>query len=83
VATKLTQSPTFLKPGKFRQPPFLHWSLERLTAIRSRQLVDAADGDWQAKDVRYAHEGGVPKWLSGLALLSYAGVVLLVIAIVG
>ena len=26
VATKLTQSPWFLKPGKLRQPPFLHWS---------------------------------------------------------
>ena len=28
VATKLTQPPWFLKPGKLRQPPFLHWSLE-------------------------------------------------------
>ena len=27
VATKLTQSPWFLNPGKFFQPPFLHWSL--------------------------------------------------------
>ena len=27
AATKLTQSPWFLNPGKFFQPPFLHWSL--------------------------------------------------------
>jgi len=28
VATKLTQSPWFLKPGKVRQPPFVHCPLE-------------------------------------------------------
>jgi hypothetical protein len=51
-----------------------------------RSLVDAAGGDWQARDVRYAHEGGAPRWLSAVGLLSYAGIViglvLLVIALV-
>jgi hypothetical protein len=60
--------------------------VERITAIRSRQLVDAVGGNWQAKDVRYASEGGPPKWLSAIALASYAGVLLgiglLVVALV-
>jgi hypothetical protein len=49
--------------------------LERVTTIRSAQLVNAAGGDWDSKDVRYSHEGGAPKWLSAIALLSYLGIV--------
>lgn len=60
--------------------------VERVATIRSAQLVNAAGGDWQAREVRYAHEGGAPRWLSGLGLLSYfgiiGGVVLIVVAAV-
>jgi hypothetical protein len=44
--------------------------------------VDAAGGDWASKDVRYAREGGPPKWLSAVALLAYAGIVAGVVVIV-
>lgn len=56
--------------------------VERVTTIRSRILVDAAGGDWQSGDVRYAHEGGAPKWLSVVGLLSYAGVIVGIVLIV-
>jgi hypothetical protein len=49
--------------------------VERAVAIRSAKLVDAAGGNWAAKDVRYAPEGGPPRWLSALALAAYAGLV--------
>lgn len=48
-------------------------AVERAVAIRSAKLVDAAGGDWAAKDVRYASEGGPPRWLSAVALAAYAG----------
>src|SRR5215208_5245102 len=38
VATKLTQSPWFLKTPKVFQPPFLHWSLE----VGRRRLLEIA-----------------------------------------
>jgi hypothetical protein len=47
---------------------------ERTTTIRSAQLVNAAGGNWAEKDVRYSHEGGAPKWLSAVAVLSYVGI---------
>jgi len=47
---------------------------ERAATIRSAQLVNAAGGDWDSKDVRYAAEGGPPKWLSAVSLLAYAGI---------
>lgn len=50
-------------------------SVERITTIKGAQLVDAAGGDWAKRDMRYASEGGAPKWLSVIALLSYTGIV--------
>jgi hypothetical protein len=49
--------------------------VERAATIRSGQLVNAAGGDWNTKDVRYASEGGPPKWLSAVSLLAYVGIV--------
>jgi hypothetical protein len=58
--------------------------VERVTTIRSAQLVNRAGGDWNAKDVRYAREGGAPKWLSAVALLAYVGIVVgLVLIVIG
>jgi hypothetical protein len=51
--------------------------VERVTTIRSVQLVERAGGDLTTKnlgDERYAHEGGPPKWISAVALLSYLGI---------
>lgn len=51
--------------------------VERATTIRSMQLVERAGGDLTTKnlrDERYAHEGGPPRWISALALLSYLGI---------
>ncbi len=60
--------------------------VERAVTTRSAQLVNAAGGNWQARDVRYAEEGGAPRWLSGVGLLSYVGIavglVLIVLALV-
>ena len=41
VATKLTQSPWFLNPGKLRQPPFLHWSSRWAAAGRRHDEIAA------------------------------------------
>lgn len=60
--------------------------VERIATIRSAQLVNAAGGDWQSRDVRYADEGGAPRWLSFVGLLSYpgiaAGIVLIILGAV-
>lgn len=62
--------------------------VERAATIRSMQLVERAGGDLTTKnlrDERYAHEGGPPKWMSALALLSYikiaVGLVLIVVGL--
>lgn len=58
--------------------------IERITTIRTAQLVNAVGGNWAERDVRYASEGGAPKWLSAIALLSYAGIVVgIVMTILG
>jgi hypothetical protein len=44
--------------------------VECAATIRSAQLVNAAGGDWNTKDVRYASEGGPPKWLSAVSCSS-------------
>lgn len=61
--------------------------IERAATIRSAQLVNAAGGDWAERDVRYHYEGGAPRWLSLVGLLSYLGIlvglILVVLALVG
>lgn len=61
--------------------------VERAATIRSMQLVERAGGDLTTKnlqDERYAHEGGPPRWISALALLSYLGIAVgLVLIVVG
>jgi hypothetical protein len=60
--------------------------VERYTAMRTGVLTERAGGDVFTGDMRYAWEGGPPKWLSAMALASYvgvfAGVVLIIIALV-
>ena len=59
--------------------------VERTATIRTARLVNAAGGDWEARDFRYSREVAAPKWLSAVALLAYAGmlagVALIVVAL--
>jgi len=57
--------------------------VERVTTIRSARLVNAAGGEWgnPAGEV-YAAEGGAPKWLSAIALLSYLGILVGIVLVV-
>ncbi len=60
--------------------------VERATTVRTAQLTDRAGGGVRSGDMRYAAEGGAPKWLSAVALLSYLvmllGLALIVVALV-
>jgi hypothetical protein len=56
--------------------------IERAVTIRGAQLTAEAGGDWNAKDVRYAWEGGPPRWMSLIALLAYVGIAVGLVLIV-
>lgn len=64
--------------------------VERIIMFRSVQLVERAGGDLlsgERADERYHHEGGPPRWMSGVGLLCYVlalvGLVLIGISLVG